>query len=62
MHLMLNAACMCRKFLSAFLFIQVKLSVEVPDAVCEDCYKRVLNELMKRAKVLLHFDYQFINC
>ncbi|GLT83603.1 hypothetical protein SLE2022_018810 [Rubroshorea leprosula] len=30
---------------------RVKLSVEVPDAVCEDCYKRVLNELTKRAKV-----------
>ncbi|CAK9163894.1 unnamed protein product [Ilex paraguariensis] len=29
----------------------VKLSVEVPPVVCEDCYKRVINEFMKKAKV-----------
>uniref|UniRef100_A0A2N9HGU0 peptidylprolyl isomerase n=1 Tax=Fagus sylvatica TaxID=28930 RepID=A0A2N9HGU0_FAGSY len=29
----------------------VRLSVEVPPAVCDDCYKRVLNEFMKQAKV-----------
>ncbi|XAR56737.1 Peptidylprolyl isomerase [Bertholletia excelsa] len=30
---------------------RVRLSVEVPPAVCEDCYKRVVNEFMKQAKV-----------
>ncbi|XP_075486163.1 trigger factor-like protein TIG, Chloroplastic isoform X2 [Primulina tabacum] len=30
---------------------KVRLSVEVPAAVCDDCYKRVLKELMKRSKV-----------
>lgn len=35
--------------------MQVRLSVEVPPAVCEDCYKRVLNEFMKQAKVLFVF-------
>lgn len=29
----------------------VRLSVEVPPAICDDCYKRVLNEFMKQAKV-----------
>ncbi|KAL0682050.1 hypothetical protein Bca4012_048897 [Brassica carinata] len=29
----------------------VKLSVEVPAVVCEDCYQRVLTEFMKMAKV-----------
>ncbi|ESQ42931.1 hypothetical protein EUTSA_v10013195mg [Eutrema salsugineum] len=29
----------------------VKLSVEVPAIVCEDCYQRVLSEFMKMAKV-----------
>lgn len=31
--------------------VQVRLSVEVPAVVCDDCYKRVLNEFMKRSKV-----------
>ncbi|KAJ4849376.1 hypothetical protein Tsubulata_043058 [Turnera subulata] len=30
---------------------RLRLSVEVPPAVCQDCYKRVLNEITKRAKV-----------
>ncbi|KAG2681948.1 hypothetical protein I3760_11G167000 [Carya illinoinensis] len=30
---------------------RVRLSVGVPQAVCEDCYKRVINEFMKQAKV-----------
>ncbi|KAK2987043.1 hypothetical protein RJ640_004769 [Escallonia rubra] len=30
---------------------RVRLSVEVPSAVCDDCYKRVINEFMKQAKV-----------
>ncbi|GLT62145.1 hypothetical protein SLA2020_348030 [Shorea laevis] len=30
---------------------RVRLSVQVPPAVCEDCYKRVINEFMKQAKV-----------
>lgn len=30
---------------------RVRLSVEVPPAVCDDCYKRVINELMKQAKI-----------
>ncbi|KAK9268644.1 hypothetical protein L1049_000401 [Liquidambar formosana] len=30
---------------------RVRLSVEVPPAVCEDCYDRVINEFMKQAKV-----------
>ncbi|GAB4849690.1 hypothetical protein Ancab_004485 [Ancistrocladus abbreviatus] len=29
----------------------VRLSVSVPSAVCEDCYKRVIREFMKQAKV-----------
>lgn len=29
----------------------VRLSVEVPEAVCKDSYKRVLNELMKQVKI-----------
>lgn len=32
-------------------FLQLKLAVEVPPAVCDDCYKRVMNEFMKQAKV-----------
>jgi hypothetical protein len=35
------------------LFVQVRLSVQVPPAVCEDCYNRVINEFMKKAKVLM---------
>ncbi|THG21690.1 hypothetical protein TEA_000319 [Camellia sinensis var. sinensis] len=31
--------------------IEIRLSVEVPPAVCEDCYKRVMNEFMKQSKV-----------
>uniref|UniRef100_A0A7N0VCP0 peptidylprolyl isomerase n=1 Tax=Kalanchoe fedtschenkoi TaxID=63787 RepID=A0A7N0VCP0_KALFE len=30
---------------------RVRLSVEVPPAVCQDCYKRVMREFMKQAKV-----------
>lgn len=30
---------------------RIRLSVEVPPAVCEDCYKRVMNEFTKQAKV-----------
>ncbi|KAI7739644.1 hypothetical protein M8C21_003126 [Ambrosia artemisiifolia] len=30
---------------------RIRLSVEVPSIVCDDCYKRVLNEFMKKAKV-----------
>ncbi|KAJ4725175.1 Trigger factor [Melia azedarach] len=30
---------------------RVRLSVVVPPAVCEDCYKRVINELTKQAKI-----------
>ncbi|CAK7322881.1 unnamed protein product [Dovyalis caffra] len=30
---------------------RIRLSVEVPPAVCEDCYGRVMNEFMKQAKV-----------
>lgn len=30
---------------------RVRLNVEVPPAVCDDCYKRVLTEFMKQAKV-----------
>ncbi|KAL7189940.1 hypothetical protein ACSBR1_039553 [Camellia fascicularis] len=33
--------------------LQIRLSVEVPPAVCEDCYKRVMNEFMKQSKVML---------
>ncbi|KAK9993897.1 hypothetical protein SO802_023600 [Lithocarpus litseifolius] len=29
----------------------VRLSVQVPPAVCDDCYSRVLNEFMKQAEV-----------
>ncbi|KAL3503555.1 hypothetical protein ACH5RR_038004 [Cinchona calisaya] len=30
---------------------RVRLSVEVPPVVCEDCYRRVIREFMKKAKV-----------
>ncbi|THG15994.1 hypothetical protein TEA_002471 [Camellia sinensis var. sinensis] len=30
--------------------LQIRLSVEVPPAMCEDCYKRVMNEFMKQSK------------
>ncbi|XP_010545241.1 PREDICTED: trigger factor-like protein TIG, Chloroplastic [Tarenaya hassleriana] len=30
---------------------RVRLSVEVPPVVCEDCYKQVIKEFMKRSKV-----------
>ncbi|CAL5390391.1 unnamed protein product [Camellia sinensis] len=30
---------------------RIRLSVEVPPAVCEDCYKGVMNEFMKQSKV-----------
>ncbi|KAK1418019.1 hypothetical protein QVD17_27155 [Tagetes erecta] len=30
---------------------RVRLSVEVPSIICDDCYKRVMNEFMKKAKV-----------
>ncbi|XP_057464400.1 trigger factor-like protein TIG, Chloroplastic [Actinidia eriantha] len=30
---------------------RVRLNVKVPPAVCEDCYKRIINEFMKQAKV-----------
>ncbi|KAL7217892.1 hypothetical protein ACSBR2_011175 [Camellia fascicularis] len=30
---------------------RIRLSVEVPPAVCEDCYKRVMHEFMKQSKV-----------
>ncbi|XP_042489626.1 trigger factor-like protein TIG, Chloroplastic isoform X1 [Macadamia integrifolia] len=30
---------------------RIRLSVKVPPVVCEDCYKRVIVELMKKAKV-----------
>ncbi|KAJ0102264.1 hypothetical protein Patl1_04123 [Pistacia atlantica] len=30
---------------------RVRLNVEVPPAVCEDCYKRVMREFMKQAKI-----------
>ncbi|XP_028066164.1 uncharacterized protein LOC114269095 [Camellia sinensis] len=33
--------------------LQIRLSVEVPPAMCEDCYKRVMNEFMKQSKVML---------
>ncbi|EEF31176.1 trigger factor-like protein TIG, Chloroplastic [Ricinus communis] len=29
----------------------LRLTVEVPPAVCDDCYKRVMNEFMKQAKI-----------
>ena len=29
----------------------MRLSVEVPPVVCEDCYRRVIKEFMKQAKV-----------
>lgn len=44
------------------LFKQVRLNVEVPPAVCEDCYKRVVNEFMKQAKVFLVYLSIFIFC
>ncbi|XP_038686193.1 trigger factor-like protein TIG, Chloroplastic [Tripterygium wilfordii] len=31
--------------------LRVRLSVEIPPNVCEDCYKEVIRELMKKAKV-----------
>ena len=31
--------------------MQIRVSVEVPPAVCEDCYRRVMNEFTKQAKV-----------
>ncbi|XP_028201027.1 trigger factor-like protein TIG, Chloroplastic [Glycine soja] len=31
--------------------LQVRLHVEVPSLVCEDCYKRVIAEFMKQAKI-----------
>lgn len=43
--------------------LQVRLHVEVPSLVCEDCYKRVIAEFMKQAKVLamgLHLLYIII--
>lgn len=33
------------------VIVQIRLSVEVPSAVCEDCHKRVMTEFMKVAKV-----------
>ncbi|KAF9667777.1 hypothetical protein SADUNF_Sadunf15G0058800 [Salix dunnii] len=30
---------------------RIRVSVEVPPAVCEDCYRRVMNEFTKQAKV-----------
>ncbi|KAJ9551425.1 hypothetical protein OSB04_015470 [Centaurea solstitialis] len=30
---------------------RIRLSVEVPSIICEDCHKRVINEFMKKAKV-----------
>ncbi|EXB63261.1 Trigger factor-like protein TIG [Morus notabilis] len=30
---------------------RLKLSVEVPPAVCDDCYNRVLNEFMKQSRI-----------
>ncbi|KAL6511384.1 hypothetical protein OROMI_034850, partial [Orobanche minor] len=30
---------------------RVRLTVEVPAVVCDDCYRRVINEFMKRSKV-----------
>uniref|UniRef100_A0A2P2LTV9 peptidylprolyl isomerase n=1 Tax=Rhizophora mucronata TaxID=61149 RepID=A0A2P2LTV9_RHIMU len=30
---------------------RVRLHIEAPPAVCDDCYKRVMNEFMKQAKV-----------
>ncbi|KAI3703806.1 hypothetical protein L1987_74001 [Smallanthus sonchifolius] len=30
---------------------RVRLNVEVPSIICDDCYKRVMNEFMKKAKV-----------
>lgn len=35
------------------IFVQVKLSIQVPPEVCDDCYKRVIDEFMKQAKVSL---------
>lgn len=29
----------------------MRLSVEVPEVVCDDCYKRVIKEFTKQAKV-----------
>lgn len=40
--------------------MQIRLSVEVPPAVCEDCYKRVMNEFMKQAKVQF-LAFKFLN-
>ncbi|KVI02293.1 Trigger factor [Cynara cardunculus var. scolymus] len=30
---------------------RIRLSIEVPSIICEDCHKRVINEFMKKAKV-----------
>lgn len=35
------------------LFKQVRLSVEVPEEVCKDCYRRVITEFTKQAKVIM---------
>lgn len=37
-----------------YLDIQARLSVEVPPAVCEDCYKRALKEFTKISKVCVY--------
>ncbi|THG19829.1 hypothetical protein TEA_017656 [Camellia sinensis var. sinensis] len=37
----------------------IRLSAEVPPAVWEDCYKRVMNEFMKQSKVLLYYHLVF---
>lgn len=39
----------------------MRLSVEVPSVVCEDCYRRVMREFMKKAKVLFAFIVLSIN-
>ena len=36
--------------------MQVRLSVEVPAVVCEDCYQRVIREFTKLAKVFLSYN------
>uniref|UniRef100_K7M4H0 peptidylprolyl isomerase n=1 Tax=Glycine max TaxID=3847 RepID=K7M4H0_SOYBN len=49
--------CLCQYFtIYALLFslekgVYVRLHVEVPSLVCEDCYKRVIAEFMKQAKI-----------
>ena len=42
-----------------FPFPQVRLTVEVPPAVCDDCYSRVIKELTKRAKVFVSCNSTF---